>query len=484
MINFSGWNHGGTRTSVAIAAVIALGCGGASHPSSDRRAAALEAEGRLWVLAPHPDDEVLMAGELLRAAIARGRPVSVVVMTNGDLSCTRDGHARQGETVAALASLGVRESDVHFLGYPDGYLDSLGPDPLAPLARTQPDGSCGLGDHTYASHGEGGVDVHTLLRGTPGAYVASGVEEDLAALLERDRPTEIVTSHGIDTHPDHAMAYVYLRRALERAAITSPRILRAIVHQGPCWPNGAGREPCPDVALTRGTPFPSLAAPLDGYRPTLRIESPDLGLAKRAAIARYVSQLGAPIADQSWLSSFARSDEIFFSETLTADPTRPGRLVRAGRARGEVGSITSSRPGALSVHHVAPLTLSFDAQLDPGGVARVAWLGSEGGAALSIELDDGAVALHRGDTLLRLLPTPHGEDPTLSHRYEVLVDPRPEEGPIAEVTVRRDGAIWMMAVIVAELPVSEATTNTRGFAGDEITYAAERGALGVPSLVE
>ena len=406
MINFSGGFPAASRACVTIAAAFAVACGGAAHASRDRE------EGRLWVLAPHPDDEVLMAGELLRASVARGRPVSVVVMTNGDLSCARNGHARQLETIDALALLGVREEDVHFLGYPDGWLDALGPLPLDPLPRTEPDGTCGTGDHTYASRGAGARDLHALLTGSSGAYVASGPEDDLAALLTLERPTEIVTAHGIDAHPDHAMTYVYLRRALERAALASPgmappRILRSIVHQGACWPNGAGEAPCPNVRATFATPFPSLAPPLDAYVPTLRIASADRGAAKLTAIARYVSQLGTPVAEESWLSAFARTEEPFYPEILVVDPMHAGRVVR---------------------EPVAPTDLS------PFGHIEV--LADASGASLA-----------RDGSVLRHLPVPHGEDPHTQHHYEVFVDPRPSEGPIAEVSVRRDGAFWLLAVI-------------------------------------
>lgn len=432
MINFSDWIRGVRRALAPIAAAFVLACGGAPHAGGDRGAERGEPEGRLWVLAPHPDDEVLMAGELLHAAALRGRPVSVVVMTNGDLSCARDGHARQGETIDALAVLGVHESDVHFLGYPDGYLDSLGPTPLAPLARTQPDGSCGLGDHTYASRGAGGLDVHTLRTGAPGAYVTSGPEEDLAWLLERERPTEIVTVHGIDTHPDHAMTYVYLRRALERVAFAPPRILRSVVHQGPCWPNGSGDPPCPDVRATVGTPFPPFAPPLAAYAPTLRIASTDDGASKRAAIAHYVSQLGAPSADESWLSSFARSDEVFYPEVLVRDPAVPTHLLREG------------------AEQVRAIALDLDA-----GAATIPVPEAVAPPAVSLTSRDGGVALREGDRTLRLLPTPHGEDPALTHHYEVLVEHRASAGSIAEITVRRDGVPWMFAVVATELVVSD-----------------------------
>ena len=480
MINFSGALARASWRRVVIAAVFVIGCGAAQHAESDPEA--LRAAGRLWVLAPHPDDEVLIAGDMLHAAVLRGRPVSVVVMTNGDLSCTRNGHARQGETIAALATLGVSESDVHFLGYPDGYLDSLGPVPLEPLARTMADGSCGTGDHTYASRGAGALDVHTSLTGSPGAYVASGPEEDLAALLRREQPTEIVTTHGYDRHPDHAMTYVYLRRALERAGI-APRILRAMVHQGPCWPNGSGEPPCPNVNTTQGTPFPAFRPPLEHWLPTLRIASPDGGELARAAIAHYTTQLETPIPEESWLSSFARTDEIFWIEDLA--PSAAGRLSRVPRATGHIGEVTASAPGELTVHHVAPFVLSLAAHMeDSTGSARIELLDDGHFETLSLSLEAGGVAVRTGEAFLMSAPIPHGEDPTLAHRYELEVDPRPEEGNVADVLLRRDGLMWGVAVIARSAETSRDENVTPLFGGDHVRWTVERGALGTPTLVE
>lgn len=402
---------------IAIAAAFLVACGAAPRVGGDRGEALGVADDRLWVLAPHPDDEVLMAGELLRAALARGRPVSIVVMTNGDLSCARNGHVRQGETIAALAELGVGEDDVHFLGYPDGWLDALGPVPLDPLPRAAPDGTCGTGDHTYASHGAGRTDVHTLRTGVSGAYLARELEDDLVWLLERERPSEIVTAHGIDRHPDHAMTYVFLRRALERAAIPPPRVLRSVVHQGPCWPNGSGDAPCPDVRASAGSPFPGFAPPLDGYLPTFRVTSPDAGARKRAAIAHYASQLEAESVEQSWLASFARTDEVFFDEPVRGASERCAHL--------EVHAPEARRPR------------------DVGGGERLVLL--DAGGAISLELDGRTIA--RG-------PAPHGEPPA-DHALRLTFDPSPGASPTTELSVWRDGVFWMLAVVPAELLSSD-----------------------------
>lgn len=482
MINFSGAPRAarGGRASFFLA-VLLVGCGGARAAEHDRPAttaaiAEIASDDRLWVLAPHPDDEVLMAGELLRDAVRRGRPYSVLVMTNGDLSCARNGHARQGESVEALAELGVPEDHVHFLGYPDGWLDALGPVPLDPLPRAAADGSCGVGDHTYAERGAFGVDVHTHEMGAPGPYVASGPVDDLVRLLERERPTEIVTAHGIDTHPDHARTYVLLRQAIDRAAIPPPRILRSIVHQGACWPNGSGQEPCPPIPTTQGTPFPAFAPPLDAYSPTLRIPSDDAGRTLRASIAHYTSQLGTPVAEESWLSSFARTDEMFWAEDLVRRGDA-GRAVDVDLPAFSHEHPLLTRTGDLALEHLAPFVLRTRAHLEAvDGSVGIALLGEEEGNRLSLTLDRDGMTLRHGTAALVRIPVPHGEDALAPHDWELSVLPRPASGPVAEVTIRRDGVYWGLAVIAAP--------ESGHFGGHQLHIHTERGALESPTLVE
>ena len=65
------------------------------------------------------------------------------------------------------------------------------------------------------------------------------------------------------------------------------------------------------------------------------------------------------------------------------------------------------------------------------------------------------VALREGDRTLRLVPTPHGEEPARSHHYDVVVDGWAGERSIVEITVRRDGVAWLFAVVAPELVVSD-----------------------------
>ena len=267
----------------------------------------------LLVIAPHPDDEVLLAGGQLAQAVAAGKTVAVIVVTNGDYTCERDGYRREAESVAGLASLGVPEQAVHFLGYPDGALQHLGAAPLPPMERREPDGQCVARTGTYADRGAGRLDEHTRRTGAPGAWNAEALTGDLAALLTRLAPREVVLPHAIDEHPDHAATYVYFRRALDTVSTAPTLVHRGIVHAGRCWPSTCERYFTPRV------PVPPLPSPFEAYAPDER--RPVDAQQKFDAITSHLSQTGAD-AKANWLASFARSEEVFFSERYVREGSR------------------------------------------------------------------------------------------------------------------------------------------------------------------
>ncbi len=95
----------------------------------------LVGSGGLVVVAPHPDDESLGCGGLMAEARAQGRPVRLVVVSDGCGSHThsklyppeRLRSLREAETLEAVALLGLGPSDVRFLRLPDAHVPSAGP---------------------------------------------------------------------------------------------------------------------------------------------------------------------------------------------------------------------------------------------------------------------------------------------------------------------------------------------------------------------
>lgn len=86
--------------------------------------------GRVLVIAPHADDEVLGAGGTLARHVARGDAVEVIVLTDGARG-TSDGSTdlglvdrRRAEAVAGLALLGVEAHE--FWELPEGHAPDAG----------------------------------------------------------------------------------------------------------------------------------------------------------------------------------------------------------------------------------------------------------------------------------------------------------------------------------------------------------------------
>lgn len=102
------------------------------------------AAGRLVVVAPHPDDELLMCGGLLQRHLSRGGDALLMAVTDGEAShrgvedmpvealrTTRKNESRQG-----LAQLGLTEPPVIRLELPDGEVSAHAAVLREALART------------------------------------------------------------------------------------------------------------------------------------------------------------------------------------------------------------------------------------------------------------------------------------------------------------------------------------------------------------
>lgn len=99
--------------------------------------------GRVVVVAPHPDDEVLGAGGLMRLLAGTGARIVVVAVTDGegshpDSPTLRPGELirrRRGERARALSKLGLSDVEVVRLGLPDGEVRGHEPWLTAELGR-------------------------------------------------------------------------------------------------------------------------------------------------------------------------------------------------------------------------------------------------------------------------------------------------------------------------------------------------------------
>jgi LmbE family N-acetylglucosaminyl deacetylase len=302
----------------------------------------------LVVVAPHPDDEALIASGVMLRAKQEGQRVAVIVMTNGDFDCQADGLVREHESVRGLAQLGIDEQDVYFLGYPDGHLARLGQTPLEPVRRLV-DGICASGRHTYGDSGYGHADYHNTRFGSHAVYTVAQVLDDLTLLMQELNPRRVVVTHPNDTHPDHAASYTLVRRALKHLP-NAPQLLRALVHTNDCWPTGEdGQQRCQPGRVAPNEAMPPLSNELSGYRPDVHVPVPPECLTatfndnpKLRAISEHRSQTHDDL--NSYLFAFARSEEVFFSETLDVGSKHRRVLMQMLVRPGALSNLQSKGP--------------------------------------------------------------------------------------------------------------------------------------------
>ncbi len=238
----------------------------------------LSSADRVLVLAPHPDDETLAAGDLIRAALAAGSALRVAFATDGDNNPwpqrwlerrwkigvrerARWGARRRGEARAALERLGVPQSAVpaRFFGWPDQGLTAL------------------------------------LMRDDRAV-------EALAQEIAQFAPTHLVLPNLADRHPDHSALRVLAELALLRSGHRC-LCLGYVVH---------GEKPSGDGRL-------------------LEVPAAD-AQAKREAMHAHASQIALSRKRLLALAALPNRFELA-DEAVPPDATRPLRLPRAGSLR-------------------------------------------------------------------------------------------------------------------------------------------------------
>jgi LmbE family N-acetylglucosaminyl deacetylase len=209
--------------------------------------APLSGRERIFVLAPHPDDECLGAGGLISRARKMGVEVQIGFLSNGDGSRTTQisqvlrgkdektlpdiALKRQDEALRAAQILGVDEKNVLFFGFPDG-------------------GARALWDGDYSASapfvspftGYGSVE-HERAFAPHSPYCRAALLENLALAFEAFEPTLVFTTHPRDTHLDHVVAYRACEAAIASLSSAVKPDLRAfLIHCG-IWPVPNGLHP-------------------------------------------------------------------------------------------------------------------------------------------------------------------------------------------------------------------------------------------------
>jgi LmbE family N-acetylglucosaminyl deacetylase len=276
---------------------------------------------RLLVIAPHPDDDILGAGGLIRRVVKAGGTVRVVWLTSGDgfpegvetaegvsphvahltpRDYTTYGTLREREARAAVGSLGVAASGLTFLGFPDEGLCELASTFLSAKTRA------------FQSPYTGRISpplTEQVIRGV--RYRGFDLRRELERVVVSFGPTLVVAPHPEDDHPDHCSTHIFLKEALEDLSGSGrvrPRVLHYLIHYGQ-WP--LRKTDVRDDVLFPPGEFPAA----EGRWANLAL-TPEETEAKRAALNLYHSQT---LVIGRLLLAFARRNELF----VEGEPASP-----------------------------------------------------------------------------------------------------------------------------------------------------------------
>jgi LmbE family N-acetylglucosaminyl deacetylase len=180
---------------------------------------------KVLFLVPHEDDELAMAGAVIRLYVNGGAEVSVVFATNGDGETSAS--VRFREAITGLKRLGVSEENILFLGYGDKWVrDTYEHIYHAPSDEVVASESGRKETYGTASH----PDFHTAVFGSPAAYTRANYLDDIRNVLRTLRPDTIFCI-DLDTHPDHCVVSWLFEEAMDQL-MKSDSSFRPKVYKG------------------------------------------------------------------------------------------------------------------------------------------------------------------------------------------------------------------------------------------------------------
>jgi LmbE family N-acetylglucosaminyl deacetylase len=270
--------------------------------------------GRVLVIAPHPDDDILGVGSSIAAFREQGIPVVVVFLTSGDANVagqrlvTMDpflfaaefraiGTRRQKEAVVALGRLGVAPTNAIFLNYPDRGLSALLDSHWSAL------------DPFRSPYTGRSAKYSSVALNPGGPYCGEALLGELESIISGFQPTIVYLPHPLDTHEDHRAGYKFVCRAIAELAETdpglaSPSLRSYLVH------SYAGQWPTPSrlsdvLSMEPLDPFLELGT---WHTTALSAQSID---AKYRALRAHTSQWWTCGTFMSW---FVCSNELYMVE--------------------------------------------------------------------------------------------------------------------------------------------------------------------------
>jgi len=300
-----------------------------------------QAQDRVLIVAPHPDDETLGVAGVIQSALAAGADVKVLFMTHGEFNeiaaifyqkrplitqkdFLKNGQIRKNEAIAALTCLGVKPENVIFLGYPDqGTFQMWQTYWNAPKAYRSL--LMRMDKVLYPDEFSSGKE-----------FRAENLCGDMKKVLLDFHPTQIFVTTPFDQNSDHRAAFLFLNAAcleLANQLVPFPVIRLYIIHT-PGWPNEKKFDP--------GAPVepPQRLEGVPGLRWSYLTLTESEIEKKKDALKLYKSQMAYK---RSFMLGFVRGKELFCQmEAPVLSDVMPGASSgeRAERPKGVEYALT------------------------------------------------------------------------------------------------------------------------------------------------
>jgi len=269
-------------------------------------------EDRILIIAPHPDDEAVGTAGVIQSALRSGAKVKILYLTHGDYNeissifyqkkplllkadFIKSGQIRKTEATRAMSTLGLKEDDLVFLGYPDFGTMTIW---KKHWGENKPftNFPTGLNKVPYEND---------FSYGKP--YLGDSIVEDIKKVTLDFKPTQVFVTPPFDLNSDHRAAYLYLNLALFelQGQFAPPKVYLYLVH--------AQRWPTPRKFIpTRPLDPPKKIEAkknIQWIRQALKSEEV---IRKKEALWQYKSQLAY---SRNFLLSFVRANELFLEIT-------------------------------------------------------------------------------------------------------------------------------------------------------------------------
>lgn len=235
---------------------------------------------RVLIFAPHPDDESISSGGLIRYCVENNVSVHVVVVTNGGNG--KIGGIRHSETLNATEKLGLSSNNVTFLDYPQAVnlLFNENWDP----------------NHYYSD----GSHHNSFAFDPNSSYCGESLESNIETMIQNYQPTIIIYPRLDDDNRDHWGTGSFVDYAVNKMGYQSKMYSYLVHDDETLWPFPRSYFPqstlLPPSNLKNQTNwliFP-LNTSLEDY--------------KYNAVICYKSQMKK---DSVFLKSFIKSNELF-----------------------------------------------------------------------------------------------------------------------------------------------------------------------------